>query len=274
MPNSQRAQESIQWLRFRCLNRGDQTVGTLVSVAFERQQLLACEAIKISGILYEPFIHQLLDPRIREPANVHRPARSEVHQAFELSSGAGDVRTVDRGFIRISRQWSGARRAFVRHRPDPLSVLRRGWHARNDLRNYFARPFYLHGVANSQRFGAYEIFVVQCRQLHRHSADFHRLQYRERIDCPGATDVHLDVEQLRLGDIRREFARDRPPWLAATDNAELFLQSERIDFHHTAVNTEIELAPDFVFEVVCPLLDIFERLCSLAMRRNRHTPPG
>src|SRR6185503_757205 len=85
-------------------------------------------------------------------------------------------------------------------------------------------------------------------------------------------DVHLDRQKLRLGDVGSEFASDRPPRLASTDDAKLLLEPERIDLHHAAVDREVQLGPDLVLESVRPRLDLLQRATLLTMRRNRNAP--
>ena len=68
------------------------------------------------------------------------------------------------------------------------------------------------------------------------AGDLHRLQYRPGIERPGAPHVHLNVEQLGLGDFGRELPRDRPARLASADHAKLGVERETIDFYHDAVS--------------------------------------
>ena len=113
---------------------------------------------------------------------------------------------------------------------------------------------------------------MQRRQLHDHAADLDRLQHRERIDRAGASDIHLNVQQLCLGNVRRELAGDRPARLAPADDPQLFLQAQRIYFHHAAVDGEVQLAPNFVLEIVSPLLDFGQSPGALPVRRHGHPP--
>jgi len=75
-----------------------------------------------------------------------------------------------------------------------------------------------------------------------------------------------------LGDVGREFARDCPPRLAPSDDSQLFLECQRIDFDHPTVDREVELAPDLVLEIVRPLLDLIECAAARSMWRHGNTP--
>ena len=187
-------------------------------------------------------------------------------------SRADDVGTIDRGLVFLSRQRRPAHRALLRHPPRLLgarSLLRnRG----DDLGNHLASALHLHPIADAQVLGDDKVLVVQRRQLHYHSADLHRLQNRERIDRAGASHIHLDVQQPRLGDVGRELAGDCPARLAPADDTQLLLQAQRIDFHHTAVDRKVQLAPNFVLEIVGPLFDFGQCLRALTMRCHRDTP--
>jgi hypothetical protein len=102
-------------------------------------------------------------------------------------------------------------------------------HRADHLRDHLARALDLHAVADPQVLVGDEREVVQRRQLHRRAADLHRLQHGERVDRAGAADVHLDVEQRRLGDVGRELARHRPTRLAS-HVAQLGLQPQGSTF--------------------------------------------
>ena len=113
---------------------------------------------------------------------------------------------------------------------------------------------------------------MQRRELDGRAADLHRLEHRERIQHPGAADVHLNVVEPRLGDVRRELSRDRPARLATADDAQLVLQRERVDFHDAAIDREVELRADLRLDVVRPLRDVVERLAAHVMRCDRECP--
>ena len=157
------------------------------------------------------------------PANVHRPARGKVHETLELATGTRDVRAVDRGLVLFAGRRSAAHRAVRGHPPGLLAAGAPVGNRSDDLRNHVAGSLHLHPVALSQVLADDQVFVVERRQLHDHAADLDGLELRVRIERAGATHVDLDRKQSRLGDVRRELARDRPPRLAPSHDAELFL---------------------------------------------------
>ena len=110
----------------------------------------------------------------------------------------------------------------------------------DDLRNDFACTLDLHDVADAQILSRDEIEVVQRRELDLRPADLYRVEHRVRIDRSRPTDVHFDRAQRRLGDVGREFPRDRITRLTSTDDTELRPQRERVHFHDTAVDREVE----------------------------------
>jgi len=63
-----------------------------------------------------------------------------------------------------------------------------------------------------------------------------------------------------------------PPRLASPDDAQLLLESQRIDFYDPAVDREVELAPDLVLEIVRPFFDLIERATAQAMGRHGNSP--
>jgi len=69
-----------------------------------------------------------------------------------------------------------------------------------------------------------EILVVQRREFYNHAADLDRLQNRVGIEGSSPPYVDTDIQQARLADVRREFARDCPPRLPSADDAKLILQ--------------------------------------------------
>src|SRR5215212_1319119 len=103
MADTERVQQAMQWLRLRCGDGRYQRVRTLLGVTFQLEELLALERVEIAGISYQILVDQLLNSRVRQPANVHRAARSEMHEAFELPPWTRDVRTVDSGFVFLAR---------------------------------------------------------------------------------------------------------------------------------------------------------------------------
>ena len=64
-------------------------------------------------------------------------------------------------------------------------------------------------VADAQILPRDQVEVVEGRALDLRATDLDRIEDREGVDRPGATDVHLDTQERRLGDIRRELSRDR-----------------------------------------------------------------
>src|SRR6202049_2819602 len=95
--DSKRVQQSLEWLRLRRLYCGDQRIGALVGVALQLEELIFRDRVEISRIANEAGAHELFDAGVRKPANVHRAARGEMHQSFQLPPGARDVRAIDRG---------------------------------------------------------------------------------------------------------------------------------------------------------------------------------
>ena len=191
----------------------------LLREAIEGFELLGRQVIDVCDIVDQPRSYHLLDPRIREPANVHRPTRREVDEPLELPARARHVRAVSRGFLFIlfdrrpthragggHLPWLQVAGAFLRNRPD---------HLRND----FARTLYLHDVADSQVLFLDESLVMQRRELDGRAPDLDRLEHRERIEHPGAADVHLNVVEPGFRDVRCELARDCPAWLPSADDA-------------------------------------------------------
>src|SRR3954468_11829007 len=196
-----------------------------------------------------------------------------MDESLELPPGTGDVRAVDRDLFLVPldlRLADGAmsrrphllrwivRVAALRDRPD---------HLRDDL----ARALHLHPVSRAEVLFPDQIEVVQGRELHRRTADLHRLEHRERIQRSRAPDVNLDREQLRLRDVGRELAGDRITRLAR-DDAELLPERKPVDLHHTAVDREVERPAPFVLEGPRPFVDGLEALAALPMRRDGNTP--
>src|SRR4029079_4965451 len=90
---------------------------SLITIPCEVEQLVAFQSIQIRSIMNELCIDQLFDSRIGQTANVHRASRREMNQLLELSSGTGDIRTVDRHFFLVAHSGSAARGTFRGHAP-------------------------------------------------------------------------------------------------------------------------------------------------------------
>jgi len=97
---------------------------------------------------------------------------------------------------------------------------------RENLRDHVARALHLHEVADAQILLVNQLLIVQRRELHRRAADLHRLEDRVRVERTRAPDVHLDAQEPRDRDVRRELSRDGPTRLAPADRAELLLHPE------------------------------------------------
>src|SRR6267143_1929114 len=130
-----------------------------------------------------------------------------MHEALQLPTRTRDVRAVDRGLILVARYRRSTDRAVVRHSPRLLAAGALFGDRRDDLRNHLAGPLHLHPVALTKILGDDEILVVQCRQLHDHSADLDRLELGVWIQRAGSTDIDLDFEQSGFGDVRGESSR-------------------------------------------------------------------
>ena len=209
----------------------------------ELDQLLDRELVQVGRGIDQPRLEQLLQPRVGQSADVHRVARREVHQPFQSPAGAGDVR--DSRPPPPPRRSAPACRRPGSDRAWPTaarSPSRRSGIGRDHLRNHLAGALHLHPVAHAQVLLPDQRLVVQRGQPHRGAADLHRLEHGERVERAGAPDVHLDVEQPRVGDVGRELARDRPARLASAHHAQLVLQRQRVHLHHAAVDGEVERA--------------------------------
>ena len=143
---------------------------------------------------------------------------------------------------------------------------------RDDLRDHFARPFDLDPVAGAKILFSHQLEVVQGREFHDRAANLDWFEHGIRVERTSAADVHPDVEQSRDRDVRRELAGDRPPRLAPSNDAELFLQRERIDLDHAAVDGEVQGAAHAVLNVVGPPLHLGERAAMGPVRRDRDAP--
>src|SRR6266705_4860285 len=195
-----------------------------------------------------------------------------MDETFELAPRTSDVRTIDRNLFLVLFHRSSARGTSLRHFPPRSARLALLGYRADDLRYHLTRALHLHDVPNAQIFFADEIFIVQRRQLHDHSTDFHRLEHRVRIQRARAPDVHSNFEQSRLTNVGRKLSCDCPPRLASTDYSELVLQSKSIDLHHSAIDRKIQLTTKHVLHLVRPLENILERLRSFSVWRHRDSP--
>src|SRR5205809_4019 len=153
MPDAKRVEEATERLRFRRLNRCDQGVRSLVGVPLETEQLITREGVKIARVFHKSLIHELLDPRVRKSADIHRPTRREMHQAFQLSPWTHDVRTVNRRLVFLARNGRSTDGTFLWHPPRPLVPGPPLRNRRDDLRYHFASALHLHPVADAQVLG-------------------------------------------------------------------------------------------------------------------------
>src|SRR3954470_883569 len=186
-----------------------------------------------------------------------------MDESLELPPGTGDVRAVDRDLFLVPLDLRLADGAMSR-RPHLLRWIIRVAPLRDrpdHLRDDLARTLHLHPVARAEVLLPDQIEVVQGRQLHRRTANLHWLQHRERIQRSGASDVHLDREQLRLRDVGGELAGDRITRLAG-DDAELLPEREPVDLHDTAVDREVERRAPSVLEGPRPFVDGLESLAA------------
>src|SRR5439155_20237419 len=116
-----------------------------------------------------------------------------------------------------------------------------------------------------------EVEIVERRHAYRSAADLHRVELGEGVQRARASDVDADPQQLRLGDIRRELARDRPARLAPADRAQLLLEGQRIHFHDAPVDAEVERGPHVVLDDPGPALYGIERRAQLPARGDGAT---
>src|SRR5579872_5972677 len=117
-----------------------------------------------------------------------------MDQALELTTGAGDVRAINRDLFLVALHLGAAHRAGLRH-PYLLRWIIRVASLGNradDLGNDFPRTLDLDPIARPQVLLADEIEVVEGSQLHHRAADLDRLEDGVRIERPRSPDVHLD----------------------------------------------------------------------------------
>src|SRR5687767_2035715 len=195
-----------------------------------------------------------------------------MNEAFELSSGACDVGTIDRSFFLVALDRRSARRALARHPPWTAARLTLLGNRRDDLRDHFAGALYLNDVADPKILSPHEVFVMKRCQLDDDATDLDRVQNSVRVYRPCTADVDANVEQLRLGDIRRELACDCPAGLASTDHAELVLKGETVDLHDAAVDREVERPPYSVLDLVRPFVNLLQVFTPCSIRRNGNSP--
>src|SRR6185312_2046168 len=82
--DAERKEQARQRLRAGLRNRGYELLGALLGQSLEPDQRLGLEVVQPGGVANQAFAHQLADARIRESSNVHRAARGEVDETFQL----------------------------------------------------------------------------------------------------------------------------------------------------------------------------------------------
>src|SRR5438046_3119728 len=196
-----------------------------------------------------------------------------MDEPLELPSRAGDVGAVDRDLLFVSLDLGFAYRTVGRraHFPRWIARVTPLRYRADDLRDDFAGALDLYPISGPQVFVPYEVEVVERRQLDGRAADLHRFEHRKRIERAGAADVHLDREELRLGDIGGELAGDCITRLAR-DEAQFFPEGELIDFHDAAVDREVERCAHPRLECPRPLVYLLERAAAHAMWRDGNSP--
>ena len=236
----------------------------------------ARRSYRSEAIANEPGLDELLDARIREPANVHRAPRREMDEPFELAAG--------------TRARSGSSTPPPL-RPGPTGVPHDGQraacvHGRSACRLRFSGTGPMTcGITSPARFTctmsptrrsffADQVLVMQRGELDGRAADLHRLEHRVRIERRRCVHVHFEfLEQRRLRDVGRELARDRPARLASADYTELVLQRERVDLHHAAVDGEVERAAQmFVLQPCAHCVHVVQRRALPVVRRHGNAP--
>src|SRR5689334_22145612 len=197
-----------------------------------------------------------------------------MNEAFELSRWAIEVRAVEHAQILAGHELGPARWAVSGRDIRLRRILRitAVGHGPDHLRNDIPGPFHLDDVSFAQILPRHEIEVVQRRHLHGRPADLYRFEDRKRIHRTSPSHVDADRLQLRLGDVGREFARDRVTWLAPADDAELGPQLELIDLHNAAVDGEVEIGADPVLDLRCPRVSLSDRDAPLPIRRGGNSP--
>ena len=258
----------------RCRNRFDELRRTLLGEAVQRHQLVGRQGVGVGDVVDEAGLNELLDAGVRETADVHRAARGEMNQSLQLPSWTGDIRAVGGGFFLVLLDRRPADRARPGHLPRLLAPGPLFRHGSDDLWDDFAGALHLDDVPDAKVLLSDQSLVMQRRQPDDRAADLHRLEYRERIQHPRPADIHLDVVQPRLGDVRRELARDRPPGLPPADDPELVLQRQRVDLHHAAVDGEIQLSAELRLDVMRPRRDVVQRFAPHVVWCHRNPPLG
>src|SRR5690348_7237712 len=196
-----------------------------------------------------------------------------MDQPFELAARAGDVWTIDRNLFFVAFDLGSANGALCRHshllgRIPRVPPLRNG---ADYLWNDLAGPLDLDPIARPEILLPDEIEIVKGRELHHSSADLYRLEHGEGVERSGASDIHFDRQQLRLGDVRREFARDCVTGLAG-DDSELLPERELVDLHHSAIDREVERRAHLGLERASPFMHLLETRAAQPMRRHWNAP--
>src|SRR6185312_5839778 len=140
------------------------------------------------------------------------------------------------------------------------------------LRNDVAGALDLNNVADAQILVANELLVVQRGESHGGAPDLHRFENRVRIQLTRASYVDFDRSETCLRNVGCKLSRDRPARLPSTDDTEVVLQPKRIDFHDAAVDREVELRAQLVFDVMSPGRYFFHRTTAQRMWRDWNAP--
>jgi hypothetical protein len=74
MADPEAVQEPRQRLGLRVIDRGDELRGTLLRKPVELRELVRGEQVDIGWIVHQAGFDELLDPGVREPADVHGAA--------------------------------------------------------------------------------------------------------------------------------------------------------------------------------------------------------
>ncbi len=208
-----------------------------------------------------PF-HQLVDDLIAHPVYIHRPARHKMFQRlFTLRAANQPAGTTGNGFAFNALYVRSAHRT-VRWKHNRTRLFRAfGQNHVDHLRDHIACPTDNHLIANAQAKSLNFIGIMQRGIADQHTSHLNRFQTRHRRNRPSAPDLKLNIAHKSHLLLSRKFKRHRPARRAG-HKAQLFLQSQRVDLNHHAVDIKTERGAIF-FDVA---IKIQYRLGRIAQR--------
>ena len=219
-------------LRPRLLRRDDQVL-----------ELLDGEVIQVAEVAHQPLLDQLIDQRLAQPLDVHRGPRREVLEAAPQPRRARGVLAAPDDFVFVADQRAAAGAARPSASPTAASPAGRRLRIGATTRGMTSPAFSMTTVSPSRRsLRARSSALCSVAMEIVEPGDEHRLEHGVRRVRAGPPDVDFDLQQLRVGLLRRELERGRPP-RELRRRPELLAQREVVDLDHDAVGVELEVAP-------------------------------